>query len=86
MICPGCEGEGLKKATAKDGGLLIWLCPECGGKGIASCCDTAGAPSLAPGYDPYVDDRFPERNCNHCGQAYQGPAVYCSYQCAEADA
>lgn len=30
----------------------------------------------------YHDDRFAERKCDHCGRAYQGPAVYCSFECA----
>jgi len=34
----------------------------------------------------YRDRRFPERSCDHCGKPYQGPAVYCSIDCALADA
>jgi hypothetical protein len=34
----------------------------------------------------YRDDHFPERNCDRCGKPYRGPAVYCSLDCALADA
>lgn len=34
----------------------------------------------------YRDDACPERTCDHCQGLYRGPAVYCSLQCAEADA
>ncbi|HEV8503680.1 MAG TPA: hypothetical protein VGR63_19065 [Casimicrobiaceae bacterium] len=34
----------------------------------------------------YVDDAFEPRACDRCGKTYQGPAVYCSLECAVADA
>jgi hypothetical protein len=34
----------------------------------------------------YRDDSYPERACDHCGALYRGPAVYCSLDCALADA
>jgi phosphoenolpyruvate-protein kinase (PTS system EI component) len=34
----------------------------------------------------YQDPRFSERVCDKCGKRYRGPAVYCSIECAEADA
>jgi hypothetical protein len=34
----------------------------------------------------YRDDSFPERECDNCGKNYRGPAVYCSFECAIADA
>jgi phage FluMu protein Com len=34
----------------------------------------------------YRDQRFSERACDHCGKPYRGPAVYCSFECAIADA
>ena len=34
----------------------------------------------------YVDASKPERECEYCGRLYRGPAVYCSLQCALADA
>jgi hypothetical protein len=34
----------------------------------------------------YHDERCLERSCDHCGQPYKGPAVYCSPSCALADA
>jgi hypothetical protein len=36
--------------------------------------------------NPYRDDSFPERDCDHCGKPYRGPAVYCSLDCAVSDA
>ena len=38
------------------------------------------------GADPYRDEGFLERPCDHCGKPYQGPAVYCSLECALDDA
>jgi len=34
----------------------------------------------------YIDESFPARNCDRCQRRYQGPAVYCSLECALADA
>jgi hypothetical protein len=34
----------------------------------------------------YRDDSFPARLCDRCGTPYRGPAVYCSLECAVADA
>jgi hypothetical protein len=34
----------------------------------------------------YYDNTQPERECEHCGIPYRGPAVYCSLECAQADA
>jgi hypothetical protein len=34
----------------------------------------------------YRDASFPERACDACGKPYRGPAVYCSLDCAIADA
>jgi hypothetical protein len=36
--------------------------------------------------DAYRNNAFPERACDHCGQPYRGPAVYCRHECALADA
>jgi hypothetical protein len=36
--------------------------------------------------DPYRDDSFPPRQCDFCEETYQGPAVYCSLECAIKDA
>lgn len=73
MICGTCHGSGRYWNE-----LLGELspCPDCIG-GIASCCDAAGS---------YQDGSFPERECDRCGKPYRGPAVYCSLECAVADA
>lgn len=34
----------------------------------------------------YVDESCEERPCDRCGKSYRGPAVYCSLECALADA
>jgi hypothetical protein len=34
----------------------------------------------------YRDERFSQRPCDRCGKRYRGPAVYCSSECAAADA
>lgn len=34
----------------------------------------------------YHNDDYPERLCDRCGKTYRGPAVYCSLECALADA
>jgi len=36
--------------------------------------------------DYYENEFFEERDCDHCGKPYRGPAVYCSLTCAQADA
>jgi hypothetical protein len=41
---------------------------------------------LAPHRAAYVDESYPERNCDRCGKPYRGPAVYCSLDCAVQDA
>jgi len=44
--------------------------------------------SLPTGYtkDPHTDTGWPERNCDHCGKAFRGPAVLCSHACVIGDA
>ena len=39
-----------------------------------------------PAAKAYRDARYPERACDRCGGLYRGPAVYCSLDCAVADA
>lgn len=34
----------------------------------------------------YRDDSYAERGCDNCKRLYRGPAVYCSLECAIADA
>jgi hypothetical protein len=36
--------------------------------------------------DAYLNDAYPERKCDRCGKVYRGPALYCSLDCAVADA
>ena len=40
----------------------------------------------SPPQNSYRNDAYPERACDHCGQPYRGPAVYCSLACSLADA
>jgi hypothetical protein len=34
----------------------------------------------------YIDASYPTRFCDHCSRPYCGPALYCSLECAVADA
>lgn len=34
----------------------------------------------------YSDTSCPPRACDHCQRTYQGPNIYCSFECAIADA
>lgn len=49
MICPACHGTGwiIEMRRSEPSGFRLisaeMPCPECGGAGIVSCCDTAGA-------------------------------------------
>jgi len=36
--------------------------------------------------EAYSNPSYAERQCDRCGQSYRGPAVYCSLDCAVADA
>ena len=46
----------------------------------------AALPLVFPAIDdPYRDEAFVERACDHCGKSYRGPAVYCSFECTVAD-
>lgn len=78
MICPTCRGRQFVSlgGADEDEGAGRQPCPDCIG-GIASCCDAAGS---------YRDDVYPERLCDRCASLYRGPAVYCSLECAIADA
>jgi len=80
VICERCNGKGFV-AFVDDVRAGCEPCPNCQGSGIVSCCDAAGSLS-----NPYRDPRWPERACDRCGLPYQGPAVYCSLECAIADA
>ena len=73
MICEICHGEGSLDTLFGE----TRPCPDCNGSGVASCCDAAGS---------YVDPSFNERECDHCGKLYRGPALYCSLTCALSDA
>ena len=85
MMCPICGGERFVRMETADGGLALFPCAECMGSGVVSCCDAAGWADLAARV-AYRDDAFRERACGHCGKLYRGPAVYCSLNCAVADA
>lgn len=72
-------------------------CAACGAvqERNAIRCEQCGKPLVFPkfGNDPYedggrgyLDDTYPERPCDHCAKLYRGPAVYCSLECAVADA
>ena len=37
-------------------------------------------------FTAYRNERLAPRNCDHCGKRYRGPAIFCSFACAEAAA
>lgn len=86
MICDRCEGEGYVRGVDVNapGALVMLPCLDCGGSGVASCCDAAGSSVDASGL--YRNEAYPDRACDRCGKIYRGPAVYCSIECAIEDA
>lgn len=42
--------------------------------------------ALTRAYAAYRDPSHPERECDHCGKLYRGPAAYCSHKCTLMDA
>jgi hypothetical protein len=71
FICPRCGRESFNPNDIRER-----YCGAC-----HQFIDDASPPA-----DAYRDDRFAERSCDHCGKPYRGPAVYCSLECAVADA
>ncbi len=41
---------------------------------------------LKRAHTSYFDPKWPVRYCDKCDKPYTGPAVYCSFECALADA
>lgn len=42
--CADNEWPGMVRAEQHEDGSVVWLpCPECGGCGVVSCCDSAGS-------------------------------------------
>jgi len=39
-----------------------------------------------PDYPSYRSTEGEERKCHRCDQVYRGPAIYCSFRCAQLDA
>ena len=74
--------------------LILWdkngwcaeFCEACQVKwwGLSSGANPNPDPKAA--YHDYHDPSCPERHCDYCGLRYRGPAVYCSIECAIADA
>lgn len=79
MICEACEGEGYIRGNDlfNQGALVMLPCLECAATGIPREEVIARA---------YADETYPARVCDHCSKIYHGPAVYCSLECAIADA
>jgi hypothetical protein len=63
--------------------IRTFRCPNCdkGGRQVLW-----RARPLNAAREAYLDERYPERTCDACGKMYRGPAVYCSIECAQADA
>ncbi len=68
----------------------VFVCAACGATQVERMirCEQCGEPLVFPKFarDPYRDARFLERACDLCGKLYQGPAVFCSLECAIAAA
>jgi hypothetical protein len=89
MLCPACHGTGhqldprLKtrypramRSLFNPGGLTMLIpCRECGGCGIASCCDTAGAGSggLVPTGPSAATVARLDPGCQYCGRGANQP-------------
>ena len=56
MICPTCHGKGyVRSPYIPDLGLWVHSpCPDCGGCGIAHCCDGIDMPT------PQTHDKEPD--------------------------
>lgn len=95
MICERCHGTRMVElAPCPD--CIGGVASCCDAAGSAEPIDLAEEERRAARADPrqmslepmaaYADDAFPERACDFCGKLYRGPAVYCSLECALADA
>jgi hypothetical protein len=70
--------------------LILWnkegwcaeFCDDCQARWWGLC----GVSAPVDPKQAYRDDSYPSRNCDYCGLRYRGPAVYCSIECAIADA
>ena len=74
FTCAGC-GRVQERNTI--------LCEQCGRPLVFA---SFGADPYEDGSRGYRDDTCPERMCDRCSRLYRGPAVYCSLECAIADA
>jgi len=43
MVCFRCHGTGSIERTVTKTGTAEWICPECMGNGITSCCEVFDA-------------------------------------------
>lgn len=76
---PGGPGYDDRVLLAVEGAMnLEWWRGYYAGKGIEA--DDARARAA------YFDPNCPERICAYCRRPYRGPAVYCRFECALADA
>jgi ribosomal protein L37E len=71
---------------------LPFVCPICGRpswhpRDLAErFCRVCGFMDDRLAAAAYCNSVYPARACDGCGKSYQGPAVYCSLECAVADA
>ena len=95
MICPVCEGTGIYYG-------MPGACPECIAGVVSCCDTAGAGDWLDEqnraveareqqaarlvAEASYRNPSFFARKCDHCGKTYRGPAVYCSLECALADA
>ena len=97
LPCLECNGSGIASCCDAAGSAAPkpFVCPRCFAVShnthdsvyrYCGRCHVFVDDAPAPAADPYRDARFPPRRCDHCEKLYQGPAVYCSLECAIADA
>jgi len=100
VVCPECNGSGVASccdAAGSSSSPPSFVCPRCGAESFNAndirerYCGRCHVfvddlPHKRRAEEAYRDHRFPERLCDHCGKPYRGPAVYCSLECAIADA
>ena len=95
--CPECNGSGVASCCDAAGSSASpsFICPHCGAESFnpndireryCGRCHAFIVDDWPPSPEAYRDESFDERACDYCGKLYRGPAVYCSLECALADA
>jgi hypothetical protein len=97
LPCLECNGSGVVSGCDAAGSSSppSFVCPRCGAQSFnpndireryCGRCHAFIVDEWPPSPEAYRDESFDERACDLCGKPYRGPAVYCSLECALADA